>query len=104
CFFLHDSQFEIYKSIISEHYGNEMELTTGDGKLVVRYRDLKKYLLDFRTGKIMKLNVRNLSRLLKNEPEIFSEYRQLPQYRKRSRIFLYIRNYNEKNPLSLPLN
>jgi len=104
CFFLHDSQFEIYESIISENYGNEMELTAGDGKLVVRYRDLKKYLLDFRTGKIMKLNVRNLSRLLKNEPEIFSEYRQLPQYRKRSRIFLYIRNYNEKNPLSLPLN
>lgn len=104
CFFLHDQHFDIYRNIVSMHYGNETEMPAYDGQVVVRYRDLKKYLLDFRTGKISRLNIRNLSRLLKNDPELFSEYSQLSPARKRALIFLFIRNFNEKNPLSLPLN
>ena len=103
CFFLHDWQFDIYRNIISMHYGHEEDMLADNRKLVVRYRDLKKYLLDFRTGKIMKLNVRNLSRLIKNDTELYSVYRWLPRARREAQIFLYIRNFNEKNPLSLLL-
>jgi len=104
CFFLHDLQFDIYKNIIFMHYGFEKEISDENGNTVVRYRDLKKYLLDFRTGRIMKLNVRNLSRLINSETELFSEYRKLPRAGREAQIFLYIRNFNEKNPLSLLLN
>jgi hypothetical protein len=35
--------------------------------------------------------------------QLYEEYVQLPRKKKRDLIFVYIRKYNEKNPLFIPV-
>ncbi len=102
CFFLHDDNYMTYQKILRSNY-LPSENVPAKQIHAVSFRDLKKYLIDFRTGKIKKLNVQNLSKLLKNDRELYAEYNQLPLKRRKALIFYYIGIYNKKNPLYLPL-
>jgi hypothetical protein len=65
--------------------------------------ELKQYIIDFETGKILEFTVDNVKVLLMKDPSVYDEYVQLPRQKKKELMFVYIRKFNEKNPLYLPV-
>lgn len=61
------------------------------------------YLLDFETGELWDYNVQGVRELIKKDPELYSEYNKLRNSAKKKLIFSYIRKYNERNPLYIPV-
>ena len=66
--------------------------------------ELKQYIFDFETGKILEFTTENVELLLMKDPTVYDEYVQLPRKKKKELMFVYIRKFNEKNPLYLPAN
>ena len=66
--------------------------------------ELRQYLLDFNTGKIMDYDVEAVEVLLMKDPELYDEFMGLRNKKKKQLKFLYIRKFNERNPLYLPSN
>jgi len=65
--------------------------------------EMKQYLFDFESGKILEFDVENTEVLLMKDNELYDEYVQLPRSKKKELMFVYIRKFNEKNPLYLPV-
>jgi hypothetical protein len=66
--------------------------------------ELKQYLIDFETGKIIEFTVDNVVLLLMKDNVLYEEYIQLPRKKRKELLFVYVRRFNEKNPLYLPSN
>jgi hypothetical protein len=66
--------------------------------------ELKQYLIEFETGKILDFDLENTELLLMKDSELYEEYVQLPRKKKKDLMFVYIRRFNEKNPLYIPVN
>jgi hypothetical protein len=64
--------------------------------------ELKQYLIDFDTGKVMEFDMQNTEMLLMKDPQLYEEYVQLPRKKKKDLMFVYIRKFNERNPLYIP--
>ena len=60
---------------------------------------MRQYLLDFDTGEVMDYEKDNLEILLMKDPELHDEYSQLGRKKQKQLKFLYIRKFNERNPL-----
>jgi len=66
--------------------------------------ELKQYLIDFESGKILEFDIENTQLLLMKDAQLYEEYVQLPRKKKKELMFVYIRKFNEKNPLYIPVN
>lgn len=66
--------------------------------------ELRQYLIDFDSGKVLEYDVENTELLLMRDFELHEEYMRLPNKKKKDLMFVYIRKFNEKNPLYLPVN
>jgi hypothetical protein len=66
--------------------------------------ELKQYLIDFESGKILEFNLESTELLLMKDNKLYEEYIQLPRKKKRDLMFVYIRKFNEDNPLYIPVN
>ncbi|HPT21183.1 MAG TPA: hypothetical protein PLR88_04490 [Bacteroidales bacterium] len=66
--------------------------------------ELNQYLIDFETGKVLEFDVANTELLLMKDQELYEEYVQLSRKKKKELMFVYIRKFNEKNPLYLPVD
>jgi len=64
--------------------------------------EVRQYLIDFETGKLMEFDVKAVEILLMNDPELHDEYMQLRRKKKKQYKFVYIRKFNERNPLYFP--
>ena len=69
----------------------------------VARNELKQYLIDFETGKVMEFDVENTELLLMKDSQLYEEYVQLSRKKKKELMFVYIRKFNEKNPLYIPV-
>jgi hypothetical protein len=67
-----------------------------------RTSELKQFLLDFNTGKVLDYDNKNIEVLLMNDPELHDEYAGLRKKKKQQLRFMYIRKFNEKHPLFIP--
>lgn len=65
--------------------------------------ELKQYLIDFESGKILEFDVQNTELLLMKDNQLYEEYVQLSNRKKKDLMFVYIRKFNEKNPLYIPV-
>ena len=65
--------------------------------------ELKQYLIDFESGKLLEFDVENTALLLMKDTALYDEYIQLSRKKKKDLMFVYIRKYNEKNPLYIPI-
>jgi len=65
--------------------------------------ELKQYIIEFETGKVMEFSVENVQILLMKDPTVYDEYVQLSRKKKKELMFVYIRKFNEKNPIFLPV-
>ncbi|MDR2037040.1 MAG: hypothetical protein LBQ60_03870 [Bacteroidales bacterium] len=67
-----------------------------------RTTELRQFLLDFNTGKVVEYDNKNVELLLIPDPELHDEYSGLRSKKKQQLRFMYIRKYNEKHPLYIP--
>jgi hypothetical protein len=65
--------------------------------------ELKQYIIDFESGKVLEFDVENTELLLMKDNQLYEEYVQLPRKKKKELMFVYIRKFNEKNPLYIPV-
>jgi hypothetical protein len=65
--------------------------------------ELKQYLIDFESGKVLEFDIDNTELLLMKDNQLYEEYVQLSRKKKKELMFVYIRKFNEKNPLYLPV-
>jgi hypothetical protein len=66
--------------------------------------ELKQYLLDFKTGNILDYDVQSIEILLMADPELHDEFTALNNKKQKQMKFLYLRKFNERNPLYFPKN
>jgi hypothetical protein len=66
--------------------------------------ELKQYLIEFETGKILDFDMQNTEMLLMKDSKLYDEYVQLPRKKKKELMFVFIRRFNENNPLYIPVN
>ena len=66
--------------------------------------ELKQFIIDFETGKIMEYDYQTLSVILMRDPELYQEFNELKKRKRKQLKFLYLRKYNEKYPLYIPIN
>jgi hypothetical protein len=64
--------------------------------------ELKQYIFDFETGKIVDFTADNVKALIIKDAALYEEYVQLPKKKQKELMFVYVRKFNEKNPLYLP--
>ncbi len=64
--------------------------------------ELRQFVLDFETGKVLEYDHESVAALLMKDPELYDEFSQLRKKKRRQLKFLYIRKFNERNPLYLP--
>ena len=64
--------------------------------------ELKQYIFDFETGKVLDFTVDNVQLLIMKDAALYEEYVQLPKKKQKELMFVYVRKFNEKNPLYLP--
>ncbi len=67
-------------------------------------KEMTQYILDFETGKIMEYNAKSVSVALMKDPELHDEFEELSSRKQEKKKFYYIRQFNKRNPLYLPLN
>jgi hypothetical protein len=65
--------------------------------------ELKQYIIDFESGKVLEFTVDNTELLLMKDNQLYEEYVQLSRKKKKDLMFVYIRKFNEKNPLYIPV-
>jgi hypothetical protein len=66
--------------------------------------EMKQYIIDFESGKMLEFDVKNTELLLMKDSKLYEEYVQLSRKKKRDLMFVYIRKFNENNPLYIPQN
>jgi hypothetical protein len=65
--------------------------------------ELKQYLIDFESGKVLEFDIQNTELLLMKDNALYDEYVQLSRKKKKDLMFVYIRKFNDKNPLYIPV-
>lgn len=66
--------------------------------------EIKQYLIDFESGKMMEFDLESTELFLMRDGELYEEFVQLPRKKKKEMMFVFIRRFNEKNPLYIPEN
>ena len=61
--------------------------------------ELRQYLLDMDTGKVIDYSDKNLEAILMRDPDLYQEFMSLKKKERRKLKFLFLRKYNEKHPL-----
>jgi len=64
--------------------------------------EMRQYLLDFKTGNVLEYDEESVELLLMQDPELHDEFTALSRKKQKQLKFMYIRKFNEKNPLYFP--
>jgi hypothetical protein len=67
------------------------------------FQELRQYVLDTQTNKILDFDAKSMELLLKNDAVLYEGFMKLKKRAKADSIFIYLRKYNENHPLYLPL-
>jgi hypothetical protein len=65
--------------------------------------EIRQFILDFTSGEILDYDISNLMVILMNDPELYDEYSSLSRRKRKQQKFLFIRKFNESNPISFPV-
>ena len=74
----------------------------GYGSPNQRTTELRQFLLDFNTGKVLEYDTRNVLMLLMTDPELHDEFASLRSRRQQQLRFNFVRRFNERHPLYFP--
>jgi hypothetical protein len=96
------SPYSGYGNYYSPYY-NPYYYSPYGGRSNMPRSELKQYIIDFESGKVLEFDVSNTELLLMKDNQLYEEYVQLSNKKKKDLMFVYIRKFNEKNPLYLPV-
>ena len=65
-------------------------------------QEIKQYLIYLETGEVFEYYYKNLEIILMNDPILYDEYHNLSRRKRKKLKFVYIRKFNQNNPLYLP--
>jgi hypothetical protein len=75
----------------------------GVGTIPNNYRvEMRQYMLDFESGKVLDYELDNFEQILQRDVQLFEEYNQLNRRQKRQKMFIFLRRFNEANPIYFP--
>lgn len=63
----------------------------------------QQYILSFETGDILEYTSENMLTLLMADPQLHDEFAELSRKKRNSKMFYYMRLFNEKHPLYIPV-
>ncbi len=66
--------------------------------------EVKQFIFDFESGKVLDFDLENTELLLMKDSQLYEEFMKLPRKKRKDLMFVYIRKYNENNPLYIPEN
>ena len=90
-------QDRYYDPYYSRSYYNTMTPTNSSV-------EIRQYLLDFETGKIIDYTYLNVLVVLMRDQQLYDEFNELKKRKQKEQKFMYIREYNKKHPLYIPVN
>ncbi len=71
----------------------------GTMNIPVTQTEIRQYLFDFDSGKIMDFDYKTIEILLMKDAELYDEFNKLGRRKKTKLKFLYVRKFNDKHPL-----
>lgn len=63
---------------------------------------MEQYILDFSTGEVYPFDKKSLMVILMKDPELYDEFNNLRKKQQRKKVYLYLRKFNQRNPLYMP--
>lgn len=66
--------------------------------------ETRQFIMDFSDGKVYEYDYKNLLVVLMKDQELYDEYNELSRRKKKKLKFLFIRKYNDRNPVYFPIN
>lgn len=66
--------------------------------------EMRQYLIDFESGKVLEFDIKNTELMLMKDDALYEEFMKLPKRKRKDLMFVYIRKFNENNPLYIPVN
>lgn len=66
--------------------------------------EMRQYLLDFQTGQVYDYEIKSLEIILSRDEALYEEFINLSKKKQKKLKFMYVRKFNERNPLYLPKN
>ena len=67
-------------------------------------KEMRQYIMRFDTGEILPYDRESVLLVLMEDPELYEEYNSLKKRKQRDLMFFFIRRFNEKHPIYLPLD
>ncbi|MDD2637111.1 MAG: hypothetical protein PHW82_16600 [Bacteroidales bacterium] len=64
--------------------------------------ELRQFIIDMQTGKIIDYNLKNIETILKRDIDIYNDFMKLRKRKRNKQMFYFIKLYNEKNHLFIP--
>ncbi len=65
--------------------------------------EIYQFIMDFQSGKVLEYSVNNILILLMPDQELYDEFNALSKKKQKQLKFLYLRKYNEKHSLYIPV-
>ena len=67
-------------------------------------KEVRQFILDFETGKVLDFEVKEMETILIRDAKLYEEFSSLNARKQKQLKFVYLRKYNERNPLYFPDN
>jgi hypothetical protein len=91
-----------YETVYDPYYYNNPYYATQGTRFSNSKTELKQFLIDFETGRVVDYTTNNIAALFTKDPELYDEYEALKKKKRDQLKFFYIRKYNQRNPLKIP--
>ena len=88
--------YDRYDYYYSPYYNRPYNRTT-------RSREMRQYLLRFDTGEILSYDREAILVILMEDPELYEEFNSLKKRKQRDLMFFFLRRFNEKHPVYIPV-
>jgi hypothetical protein len=66
-------------------------------------QEMRQYLLDFETGKVMNFDRESVMVMLMQDPELYDEFMKVKKRQQNDLLFFFLRRLNEKYPVMIPV-
>lgn len=66
-------------------------------------REMRQYLLDFETGKVMNFDRESVQVVLMEDPALYDEFMKVKKRQQNDLLFFFLRQLNEKHPVMIPV-
>jgi len=103
CHFVADKTVVHDRNMYDPYYYNNPYSYYMSPQYATTSNELRQYLLDNETGKVMDYTYQALEIILMRDPALYDEFNQLSKKKKKQLQFMYLRKYNEKHPLMVPV-